>query len=264
MAKTKDSNKRKPEVIIFDVDGVLVDVRGSFHRTVLETVRWFTGRRVTHDELHRWKNRSGFNDDWTLSTAWVRSLGGTAEYDEVKLKFLTLYWGSDGKGNVMREKWLLPLTVLRRMSAGTELALFTGRVRREVNRTLDFAGVRKFFAQIVTADDVEKHKPDPEGLLKILRGRDPRRAIYIGDNVDDALAAQAAGVPFVAVVPTWLPSRRDRVDLLKKCGAQVVLKHVRELEQRLASAGQSKDEPRLRQSRRLISSRLQTRRVRPL
>ena len=39
--------KSSARVIIFDVDGVLVDVRGSFHTTVLETVRFFTGKRVT-------------------------------------------------------------------------------------------------------------------------------------------------------------------------------------------------------------------------
>ena len=36
-----------------------MDVSGSFHQTVLETVKHFTGKRVTLAELHRWKNRSG-------------------------------------------------------------------------------------------------------------------------------------------------------------------------------------------------------------
>ncbi len=91
--------KSYPEVIIFDIDGVLVDVRGSFHRTVIETVRFFTGKRVTRAELHHWKSQSGFNDDWKLSTAWVHSLGGKAPYEEVKSKFVQLYWGQqrDGK-----------------------------------------------------------------------------------------------------------------------------------------------------------------------
>ena len=71
-------------MIIFDVDGVLVDVRGSFHTTVLQTVSHFTKKKVTRHELHQWKNRSGFNDDWKLSTAWVQSLGGKNEYDETQ------------------------------------------------------------------------------------------------------------------------------------------------------------------------------------
>src|SRR5579864_8460233 len=73
-----------PKIIIFDVDGVLVDVRGSFHKTTLDTVRFFTGKRVTRKQLQDWKGRSGFNDDWKLSTAWVKSLGGAATYEQVK------------------------------------------------------------------------------------------------------------------------------------------------------------------------------------
>jgi HAD superfamily phosphatase len=222
----------QPKVIIFDVDGVLVDVRGSFHRTTLETVQFFTGKHVTRAELHRWKNRSGFNDDWKLSTAWVHSLGGSAEYEEVKRKFVELYWGhnGDGRGNVAREKWLLPRASLRRLVRWAELALFTGRVRKELDFTLDRGRVREFFTHIVTAEDVVHPKPHPEGLLKILNGRDPATAIYIGDNVDDALAAQSARIPFVGILPHNREARRDRDPLLRGLGAIAILSDVRKLE----------------------------------
>ena len=227
--------KFQPEVIIFDVDGVLVDVRGSFHSTVLETVRFFTGKRVTRAELHRWKNRSGFNDDWKLSTAWVKSLGGKQEYDEVKKKFVELYWGEGGKGgNVDYEKWLLPRASLRRLAKRAELALFTGRVRMETDYTLDRCRVREFFQQIVTAEDVAKGKPDPEGLVKIIGGRDPAKALYVGDNVDDAIAAAAVKIPFVGILPQAVGERRERRALLTKHGALAVLRDVKELEVRLA------------------------------
>ena len=92
--------KPYPSVIIFDVDGVLVDTRGSFQRTTLETVKFFTKKRVTARQLHGWKNRPGFNDDWKLSTAWVKDLGFEFEYEEVKTRFQQIYWGKNGKGNV--------------------------------------------------------------------------------------------------------------------------------------------------------------------
>lgn len=222
--------KSQPQVIIFDVDGVLVDVQGSFHRTTLDTVRFFTGKSATRKELHRWKNQSGFNDDWKLSTAWVRSLGGTAGYDEVKSKFMELYWGTGGKGNVDREKWLLPRASLRRLASRADLALFTGRVRRETHYTLDRCRVREFFRHIVTVEDVARPKPDPEGLLKILNGRNPSVAIYVGDNVDDAIASQAAGIPFVGILPPGVHGRRERRALLTKFGAQAILGDVRDFE----------------------------------
>jgi len=219
-----------PQLIIFDVDGVLVDVRGSFHRTTLETVRFFTGKKATRQELQRWKNQSGFNDDWKLSTAWVHALGGTAEYDEVKKKFEELYWGRDGKGNVASERWLLPRASLRRLAGRADLALFTGRVRKETDYTLDRCGVREFFRHVVTAEDVVRPKPDPEGLLQILQGRDPAGTIYVGDNPDDALAAQAAGISFLGVLPRGPHGRRERRALLTKLGALAILNDVRELE----------------------------------
>ena len=127
---------------------------------------------------------------WLLEEAVageVQSLGGKFEYDEVKRKFTELYWGVDGIGNVKREKWLLPAKSLARLSRGAGLALFTGRTRKELDYTLEACRVRKFFTKIVTVEDVQRPKPDSEGLLKILNGRDPATAIYVGDSVDDAI-----------------------------------------------------------------------------
>jgi HAD superfamily hydrolase (TIGR01548 family) len=220
-----------PEIIIFDVDGVLVDVRRSFHKTVLETVHFFTGKRVTRQQFQRWKSQPGFNDDWKLSTAWVQSLGGKQSYDEVKNKFVELYWGKNGKrGNVAGEKWLLPAASLRRLAARAELALFTGRVRQETDYTLERCRVRRYFRHVVTVEDVSRPKPDPQGLLQILRGRDPSKAIYLGDNVDDAIAAKAARISFLAVLPRNSEAWRTRGEQLVQSGATALLDNVRELE----------------------------------
>jgi HAD superfamily hydrolase (TIGR01548 family) len=235
-----------PSLIIFDVDGVLVDVRGSFHRTVLQTVKFFTGKPVTEAELHRWKNRSGFNDDWVLSTAWVQSLGGKHEYDEVKQKFVELYWSPDGKGNVVREKWLLSRARLSALAKHAELAIFTGRTSRELDYTLDRCKVREFFKAIVTVEDVSKPKPDPEGLIKLSKGRAPETCLYVGDNVDDARAAQCARVPFVGILPADKSERPARLALLREYGARAILLHIRELDDWLIRHSRSAE----RQSRR--------------
>lgn len=219
-----------PAVIIFDVDGVLVDTRGSFQRTTLETVKFFVGKRVSRRELHRWKNRPGFNDDWKLSTAWVKALGRNVEYEEVKRKFVEIYWGKNGTGNVTQEKWLLSAVKLRRLSELAELDIFTGRVRQELDYTLDRCGCRDFFNTIVSVENVKRPKPAPDGLLQILNGRDSRKALYVGDNVDDALAAQAASMPFVGILPRRSEERRQRGTRLRGLGALTILSDINELE----------------------------------
>ena len=235
-----------PDVIVFDVDGVLVDVRGSFQKTTLETVEFFTGKKVTLRELHQWKNRSGYNDDWKLSTAWARSLGADAEYNEVKTKFVELYWGRDGQGNVQNEKWLLPADSMRRLASRSELGLFTGRTKGELEYTMARCNCRSLFRRIVTVEDVKLPKPDPEGLLKIVGDREPENALYLGDNVDDALASRAAGVPFVGVLPLEGEERGQRLERLRELGALAILPDIRKLEGWLRdqpSAQGQKDEP---------------------
>lgn len=220
-------------IIIFDVDGVLVDTRDSFQRTTLETVRHFSGKRVSRAEWHRWKNKPGFNDDWKLSHQWVRRLGGNFSYNEVKAKFVELYWGQNGRGYVSGERWLLSRAQLRRLSGRAELAIFTGRIRRELDYTLDRWKVREYFRKIVTVEDVQHSKPHPEGLLKILGAGDAASAVYLGDNIDDALAARSAGMPFLGVLPRQSQERRLRGAQLRRLGALAILSSVEELAPRI-------------------------------
>jgi HAD superfamily phosphatase len=223
--------KLAPQLVIFDVDGVLVGVQGSFHRSIIDTVRHFTGRRVTYAQIQQWKRRSGYNDDWRLSTDWIAELGKTVKYADVKRQFQKFYWGANGKrGNVWRERWLLPPRRLERWAERAELALFTGRTRKELNHTLKHFRVTHLFRRIVAMEDVERLKPDPEGLHYLLNGIDPKSALYLGDNLDDALASRSAGVPFLGVLPSGSEAHRVRAKQLRSHGALAILHHVRELE----------------------------------
>lgn len=223
--------KLAPNLIIFDVDGVLVDVHGSFHRSILDTVKHFTGRRFTYADIQQWKRRTGYNDDWRLSTDWINSLGGKVEYAQVKRAFQKIYWGTNGaRGNVWRERWLVPAKRLARWAKRAELALFTGRTRRELRHTLEHFGVTKLFPRVVTMDDVEHLKPHPEGLLRLLNGTDPKAALYLGDNLDDALASKRAGVPFLGVLQHGSEAHRVRAAQLRRHGARIILHSTNELE----------------------------------
>jgi len=223
--------KLSPKLVIFDVDGVLLDVRGSFHQSVIDTIHFYTGHRVAHAEIHQWKNRTGYNDDWRLTTDWIASLGHAIPYEEVKSRFNRFYWGAGGrKANVLRERWLVSEARLKRWSRRAELALFTGRSRRELRHTLKGTEAGRLFRRIVTMDDVARGKPHPEGLRMLLDGVRPKDAIYLGDNIDDALAARRARVPFLGVLPHGTEAHHFRAARLRELGALDVLHHVKELE----------------------------------
>ena len=97
-----------PKILIFDVDGVLVDVRKSYWLSGLETVRALTGKKPTWEEFHEWKRKPGNNDDWRMVSRWATALGVRTSYEEARVAFQPFYWGRDGKpGNVTKEKLLV-------------------------------------------------------------------------------------------------------------------------------------------------------------
>ncbi len=223
-----------PKILIFDVDGVLVDVRGTYWRSALEAVRHLTGKRVTYSELHKWKSKPGFNDDWSMVSAWVTSLGKPVSYEEARSAFEKFYWGSDGHpGNVRNEKILVSPRQIEKWSRRFELNLFTGRTRQEFSFTFECWPATKCFRTVITMDDAPK-KPHPDGLLRILSGRDPSTALYLGDNIDDALAAREAGVPFLAIIAPGEHRYRERAAKFRELGALGLLHRARELNRWLA------------------------------
>jgi phosphoglycolate phosphatase-like HAD superfamily hydrolase len=101
--------------------------------------------------------------------------------------------------------------------------LFTGRNRREFEYTFSKWPGTAYFRKVITMDDVRKIKPHPEGLYKILGKRDPASALYLGDNIDDALAARDAGVPFAAIIAPEEHHYRQRASKFRELGAIALL-----------------------------------------
>jgi HAD superfamily phosphatase len=219
-----DPRRRSIEILIFDVDGVLVDVRDTYWRSALETIRHLTGKRVTHAELHRWKAKPGNNDDWQMVAAWSTALGRPTTYQQARSAFARFYWGQNGQpGNVDREKIIVSPQQIAKWAQRFELNLFTGRNREEYVYTFASWPGTRHFKTVVTVDDVVRMKPHPEGLHKILAGRDPAKALYLGDNIDDALAAREAGVPFAAIIAAGEHHYRHRAAKFRELGAIALL-----------------------------------------
>jgi phosphoglycolate phosphatase len=86
-------------------------------------------------------------------------------------------------------------------SEGVRLGICTAS-RGESFRPLERAGLLDFFDEIVTARDVVRRKPDPEGILLCMErmGVAAGETLYIGDTVADMQASHAAGLFAVGVL----------------------------------------------------------------
>lgn len=216
-----------PDILIFDVDGVLVDVRRSYWLSAIETMRFLTGKRVSWTELHKWKSKPGNNDDWNLVSNWATALGRPTSYEQARTAFQQFYWGKNGKpGNVRKEKLVVTPRQIGIWARRFELNLFTGRTRQEFSYSFDRWPGSRYFSTVITMDDVKRKKPHPDGLLKILGKRDPASALYVGDNIDDALAARDARVPFMAILPPGSHEFRKRAARFRELGALALLPRV--------------------------------------
>src|SRR6266852_3564302 len=91
-------------MVVFDMDGVLVDVTESYRETIQRTVEHFTGKRITREAIQDWKNRGGWNDDWALSTALIRDQGVEADYNAVVDYFQSIFHGDNGL--ILHERWI--------------------------------------------------------------------------------------------------------------------------------------------------------------
>jgi len=224
------AGKRNPQLLIFDVDGVLVDVKETYWRSGLQTVQALTGKKVTWAEFHEWKRQPGNNDDWMMVSRWATALGVPTTYEQARLAFQPFYWGRNGEaGNVVKEKLLVTPRIIQKWAQQRELNLFTGRTRQEFTYTFERWPAARCFRTVITMDDAKK-KPDPEGLRLILGEREPQAALYLGDNIDDALAAKAAGMPFMAILPKSAYDYRKRAKEFRELGAVKLLQRARDLE----------------------------------
>jgi HAD superfamily phosphatase len=212
-------------MMVFDMDGVLVDVTESYRETVVLTVQHFTGKTITRDSIQDYKNQGGWNNDWLLSQKICSDLGIQIPYADVVEYFNYLFLD---QGMIHRERWLPRDGLLDRLAEKFEFAIFTGRTTEEAEITLKREGLRDRFL-LVSANDVECEKPAPDGLLKIAALRPSKKLLYIGDTVDDARCAKAAYVPFIGIAARHSPRRDELVDLLQLEGAIQVIEDINEI-----------------------------------
>jgi len=88
-----------------------------------------------------------------------------------------------------------------------KLGIVSTKFRYRIEDILKKENLLEAFDVIIGGEDVTKHKPDPEGLLKAWKrlGSVSSQTLYIGDSITDAETAQSGGLPFVAVLTGVAP-----------------------------------------------------------
>ncbi len=217
-------------ILVFDMDGVLVDVSESYRETIARTAEHFTGVPVTRRQIQEYKNQGGWNDDWRLTRHIIAAAGIEVPLHVVVAQFQRLFRGNGNDGLMLRERWVARPGVLEKFNEDFRLALFTGRPKEEAGLTLRRFAPGLVFDPIVALEDVENHKPAPDGLLKIAGA-----AFYVGDTVDDARAARAAKVPFIGIAAPSNPTYIDLVFLFQQERAYAIVDDINYLSEVFAS-----------------------------
>jgi len=231
------------KALLFDMDGVLVDVSRSYRRAIEETVLHFTGRRIQSTTVQRYKNLGGFDDDWKLTHAIITDSGMEISLARIVEEFQRRYRGENWDGFIAEEPPLIKTRTLDRLTHdGRVLGVVTGRPEGEARWTLDRLGWKRYFPLLVAQEKHERRgKPDPfpiQHALGILNAAGlnmkPDLAAYLGDSLDDMQAARAAGVWAIGIVPPYL-DREVHARLLSQSGAHVVIHDLDTLPELIAS-----------------------------
>ncbi|MCU1339447.1 MAG: superfamily [Bryobacterales bacterium] len=217
-------------LIVFDMDGVLAEVTESYREAIVQTVEHFAGRRIERDLIQDYKNQGGWNNDWALSQKIAADLGVEVPYDVVVDYFNQIFIGNNGDGLIQREQWFPKQGLLERLRQRFGLAIFTGRLQYEAEITLKRFAPDCSFDPRLCAEHVTNSKPAPDGLLAIQRMNPERKIWYVGDTVDDARAARAAGVPFIGVVSHGHSRRAEILRLFEEEKAVAIIENVNEIE----------------------------------
>jgi HAD superfamily phosphatase len=218
-------------LLVFDMDGVLVDVTESYRETIARTVEHFTGVRPGNETIQELKNKGGWNDDWKLTHHMVGAAGIDAAFDDVKNHFQGLFLGNGEGGLILRERWVAKPGALEKLSQQFRFAVFTGRPKIEAEMTLRRFAPDLTFDPVIGMYEVSRHKPEPEGLLQILRTHGDGTMYYVGDTPDDARAAKAAHVPFIGIAAPSNPMYLDLVFLFQAENAYAIVDDINYLEE---------------------------------
>jgi len=177
--------------IIFDIDGTLTSTFDLIFASFNHVTDKYFGKIFTNEEIQK---EFGPTEDVILKK-WFKD-----RYDIAREDYYKFY---DNKHHEMADIFPgMPDLLKQIKEKNIILATNTGKGRDSSIITLNKIGVFDYFDEIITGDEVENHKPAPDGIFLFLEKYNlpKEKVLMIGDSWVDIAAAQSAGVKSAAVL----------------------------------------------------------------
>lgn len=210
-------------MILFDLDGTLVDSSGAILGAYRAAIRAVLGFDIEPDPEH-------VQDLLRRRPAEYFQQHYPPQADALANQYALLYRST----SVVAFAGISALVA--ELATRKALGIVSNKGRARILSDLDHVGIDPdYFAVIIGAEDTLERKPHPAPILKAMQGRGavPEEAIYVGDGPHDMLAAKAAGLMAVGV--TW---GYYHAAAIVEAGADAMLDNVAQLASFLLGKGQ--------------------------
>ena len=182
--------------VTIDLDGTLADTIPDL-AAAANTMLGELGRAAL--EVDRIRTFVGKGIPKLVERTLTESFGDAALMERALPVYERCYAECNGRHSALYPGVSEGLDALRGM--GMPLACVTNKSGRFTVPLLEQLGLERYFEQVIAGDTLARKKPDPAQLLHACRGFGvaPGDMLVIGDSVNDAEAARAAGCPVFCV-----------------------------------------------------------------
>ncbi len=200
----KRSDLKNMDGLIWDMDGVLVDVSKSYREVIRKTAETIFKKPVTMQQVNNIKQIVGMNNDWDATYALIYGIQNpekidrdSSAYKKIYSLFQNLYLGTTERARLIdRETLFIDKPTLTKLKGKYRvMAIVTGRPRYEANYILEKFDIKQLFDIVIAMEDTKKGKPDSEPIVKVINQFKLTNTMYIGDSSSDVVAASNAHIP---------------------------------------------------------------------
>ena len=198
-AAVLDMKLQRPQMVLIDVDGTLVDSVPDLAYCVDAMMAELGMEQRGEQRVRHWV---GNGVERLVKRALINQLDGEPDealFEKALPVFEALYRDNTSKRSCLYPGVNEALEFLQ--TTGVRLGCVTNKASQFTLPLLQDLGVRDYFEVVVSGDTVARKKPDPLPLLHAAEQLEtaPQASLMLGDSKSDVKAARAAGFNIVCM-----------------------------------------------------------------